>query len=389
MKIKALKEKRNAKLAEMTAITDKAAEEVRAVTPEEDEKFRALEKEIDDLDKTIDMIENQRAKLAIPDAKDNGDGAGTTEDEEVRAFASYIRWGNQSGTLQRAAGVNMVNGGPEGTNGAIIPKTIADRIVKKIYDVCPILNAATRYTIKGQLDLPYYDESENSITVEYADEFTEATSSIGQFKKISLNGFLARALTKVSRSLMNSTDVDLVAFVVDDMGTKIARWLEKELLVGTSSKVSGLSTCSQTVTAAATTAITADELIDLQDAVIDYYQAGAMWIMNRATRTAIRKLKDGNDRYLLQDDVTAPFGKTLLGKPVYTSDNMPGLEAGKTAIFYGDFSGLAVKFAEQPTIQVLQELYAPQHAIGVLGFVEVDAKIQVEQAIAQLKMKGE
>ena len=72
MKIKALKEKRNAKLAEMTAITDKAAEEVRAVTPEEDEKFRALEKEIDDLDKTIDMIENQRAKLAIPDTKDNG-----------------------------------------------------------------------------------------------------------------------------------------------------------------------------------------------------------------------------------------------------------------------------------------------------------------------------
>lgn len=386
MKIKALKEKRNAKLAEMTAITDKAAEEVRAVTPEEDEKFRALEKEIDDLDKTINMIENQRAKLAIPDTKDNGDGTGTTEDEEIRAFASYIRWGNQSGTLQRAADVNMVNGGPEGTNGAIIPKTIADRIVKKIYDVSPILNAATRYTIKGQLDLPYYDESENSITVEYADEFTEATSSIGQFKKISLNGFLARALAKVSRSLMNSTDVDLVAFVVDDMGTKIARWLEKELLVGTSNKVSGLSTCTQTVTAAATTAITADELIDLQDSVIDYYQAGAMWIMSRATRTAIRKLKDGNDRYLLQDDVTAPFGKTLLGKPVYTSDNMPGLEAGKTAIYYGDFSGLAVKFAEQPTIQVLQELYAPQHAIGVLGFVEVDAKIQVEQAIAQLKM---
>jgi HK97 family phage major capsid protein len=385
MKIKALKEKRNAKLAEMTAITDKVAEEVRAITPEEDEKFRALEKEIDDLDKTIDMIENQRAKLAIPDTKDNGDGTGTTEEEEIRAFASYIRWGTQSGTLQRAD-VNMVNGGPEGTNGAIIPKTIADRIVKRIYEISPILSAATKYTVKGQLDLPFYDETNGAITVEYADEFTDATSHVGKFDKIILNGFLARALTKVSRSLMNGTDVYLVAFVVDDMGLKIARWLEKELLIGTSGKVTGLSTCSQTVTAAATTAITADELIDLQDTVIDYYQSGAMWIMSRATRTAIRKLKDGNDRYLLQDDVTAPFGKTLLGKPVYTSDNMPGLEAGKTAIYYGDFSGLAVKFAEQPTIQVLQELYAPQHAIGVLGFVEVDAKIQVEQAIAQLKM---
>ena len=38
--------------------------------------------------------------------------------------------------------------------------------------------------------------------------------------------------------------------------------------------------------------------------------------------------------------------------------------------------------------QVLQEFYATQHAIGAVGWLEVDAKIQVEQAIAQLKMKS-
>ena len=81
--------------------------------------------------------------------------------------------------------------------------------------------------------------------------------------------------------------------------------------------------------------------------------------MNRATRTAIRKLKDGNDRYLLQDDVTAPFGKVLLGKPVYTSDNMPGMAAGKTAIYYGDMKGLAIKFSEDPNVQILQEAATP------------------------------
>ena len=61
-----------------------------------------------------------------------------------------------------------------------------------------------------------------------------------------------------------------------------------------SNKITGLTTVANVVTAAATTAVTADELIDVQDAVIDAYQKDAIWIMNRATRTAIRKLKDGN-----------------------------------------------------------------------------------------------
>lgn len=160
------------------------------------------------------------------------------------------------------------------------------------------------------------------------------------------------------------------------------------MLIGTAGKIEGLSGCKQTVTAAAASAVTIDELIDLQDEVIDYYQGGAMWVMNRKTRTAIRKLEDKQGRKYMQDDITAPFGKVLLGKPVYTSDNMPGMEAGKTAIFYGAFSGLAVKFAEDPTIQILQELYATQHAVGAVGWLEVDAKIQVEQAVAQLKMKA-
>lgn len=376
-KLKALLEKRNSKIDAMNALTNAAITETRALTEVEDGTFKELEGEVRALDSTIEKIKETREKLDIPEAGANGESE-TVEQSEERAFASYIR-----GKVETRTAVNMV----PADNGAIIPKTIANRIVKKIDEISPIVNASTHYTVKGQLDLPYYDEKTSAITVAYSDEFATLEANIGKFEKISLNGFLAGALTKISRSLMNNTDVSLVSFVVDDMAMKIARWLEKEFLIGTSGKIEGLSTCKQTVTAAAATAVKADELIDLQEAIIDHYQAGAMWIMNRATRTAIRKLKDGNDRYLLQDDVTAPFGKTLLGKPVYTSDNMPGLEAGKTAIFYGDFSGLACKFAEDPSIQVLQEVYATQHAIGAVGWLEVDAKIQVEQAIAQLKMK--
>jgi hexosaminidase len=59
------------------------------------------------------------------------------------------------------------------------------------------------------------------------------------------------------------------------MSETIARFIEKELINGTSSKVTGLSgiTSGQTVTGASTTTVTADELIDVQEAVADMYQA--------------------------------------------------------------------------------------------------------------------
>ena len=278
-----------------------------------------------------------------------------------------------------------------GENGAVIPETIADKIVKKVYDISPILEKANKYNIKGTLSIPYYpDNVENAtdITMAYKDEFTELESTSGKFKSIELKGFLAGVLSLISKSLINNSKFDIVSFVIEQMAYNISRWVEGELIKGTEGKIEGLSSVTQGITSTAAAAITADELIDLQDSIKDAFQQGAIWIMSPKTRTAIRKLKDSNGRYLLQDDVTAPFGKSLLGKPVYVSDNMPDIAAGKRAIYYGDMSGLAVKISEDLEIQVLREKYATQHAIGVVGWMEIDSKVENAQKIAVLIMKA-
>ena len=105
-----------------------------------------------------------------------------------------------------------------------------------------------------------------------------------------------------------------------------------------------------------------------------------------ATRTALRLLKDNMGRYLLQDDISSPFGTTLLGKPVFVSDNMPEIGAGNTVIYYGDLKGLATKFSEEINIQVLREKYADEHADGVIGWFEFDAKVMDAQMLAKLVM---
>lgn len=394
-RIKALNEKRNAIIEQMEAMTAAAIDEngeERAFTEEEQSKFDALEKSANALKKTIEAEERARELDMKPaeEKKPEEKKTKTAEERalaEERAFADFIR-----GVVseERTDDVNMAK--TDGT--ATIPTSIANKIITKVYDICPIAQLATRYNAKGTLTIPYYPASVTNdnvtttpdIAMDYASEFSELASTSGKFASITLQGFLAGVLTKVSKSLVNNSQFDIVGFVIDHMAENIARWLEKELLVGTVSKIRGLADATNEVIATAASYITGDDLINLQDSVKDAFQKNAVWIMNPATRNAIRKLKDGEQRYLLNPDMTAKWGYTLLGKPVYVSDNMPAISASAKVIYYGDMSGLALKLSEELDIEVLRERFATEHALGIVGYMECDSKIENEQKIAVMTM---
>lgn len=374
--IKGLEEQRAALVEEMEGILDKAKEEQRAFDEDEQKRFEEIEKEINAIDKTIEAKERAR-ELGTPKqnkSQTREEGELTVEE---RAFVDYIRGVT---TNERAENLTFTD------NGAVIPSSIVNKIIEKVTDICPIYSLADRYNMPGTISIPYYDEETSSITMAYSDEFTELTSSSGKFKSISLSGFLAGALTLLSKRLINNSSFDVLNKIIGYMSKAIAKFIEHECLLGTANKAEGLSNVKRSVEAPAADAVTADDLIDVQEAIPDVYQSGAIWIMNKSTRTAIRKLKDSDGNYLLNRDVSAKWGYTLLGKDVYCSDAMPKMEAGTVPIYYGDFSGLAVKVAEDANIEVLREKYATQHAIGVVAWMEIDTKLEDEQKISQLKM---
>lgn len=371
-----LVEQRNNLLDEMDGILKKAKEETRAFTDEESTRFEQIKKEVSQIDKTLESETEARSFDKKDPVKKPEERS--KEEAETRAFENYIR-----GIVEQRADVNLT----VGNNGAVIPSSIANKIIKKVYDLSPIYQLATRYNIGGTLSIPYYDESTQSISMAYATEFTDLESTSGKFLSIELKGFLAGVLSKISKSLINNSQFDVVSFVINDMAEKVARWIEKELLNGTADKIAGLSTVTQIVTAATQTAVTPDELIDLQETVPDAFQAGSIWIMNKKTRTALRKLKDNDGNYILNKDATSKWGYVLFGKDVYTSGNMPEMAAGNTAIYYGDMSGLAVKLSENISIEILREKYATQHVVAAVGYVEMDSKVENAQKIAKLVMK--
>ena len=386
---KELNEKKNDLITRADEVLNNAKAEKRELTEAEAEELAEIRDNVRRIMKTLelkgefDKMEGQDIeKEALP--KDEEERKCGEKEEralaEEKAFENYIR-----GVVNtRGVDIDMT----VGDNGAVIPTTIANRIIKKVYDISPILERSTKYNVKGKLDLPYYDVSTQTITVAWATEFEELNSSVGKLKSISLTGYLAGALTLISRSLINNSQFDIVAFVVDEMAYSIHRFIENVLLNGSGS-VAGLSGLTNTLTTATATTVTSNELIEAQAKVKDVFQANAIWIMSPATRTAIRELKDQMGRYLLQDDISLPFGKSLLGKPVYVSDNMPDMTAGANAIYYGDMKGLATKFSEDINIQVLREKYATQHAVGVVGWLEFDSAVEDAQKIVAVKMAGQ
>lgn len=380
MKYKQLIEKRNALIEEMEKLVEACETETRAFNEDENKRYEEITKELNDLDATLkaaDELDEKRSYQPIEKPDETKDRV----ELEERAFESYIR-----GTLdlETRADVNLT----KSDNGAVIPSSIANKIIEKVKEMSPLFAMATHYNVGGTLTIPSYDESTQKITMAYATEFTTIDSTSGKFTSISLTGFLAGARSLVSKSLVNNSQFDLVPFVVRKMAEAAAYWIENQLINGTTSKIEGLSKVAASVTAASATAVTADELIDLQETIPDVYQGGCIWVMSKATRTAIRKLKDGQNNYLLNKDATSRWGYTLFGKDVYISDNMPDMAAGKRAILYLDPTGLAVKMTETPSVEVLREKYADQHAIGVICWMELDSKVENAQKIAVLAMKA-
>ena len=359
--MKNLVEKMNDSKQVMKNMLDTIENEGRAFTAEEKAKFEALRDEVLNIDETltiadkIDAIDNRIVETNL-EPKDK---------VEIKKFANFLR-----------SGIMNTGEVAKGDNTKIIPSTIASKVLEIVEEVCPIYARATKYNVKGTLSIPKYVKNGSDVTYGTAANFT------------TLTGFYANALVEISKGLINNTDIDLVNYFARKLAEKFAKWLEKECLYGTSNKIVGVvgsyDATNNKITLASASKITTDELINIQDLIPDVYQANAEWYLNKATRSVIRKLKDGDGKYLLNPDLTAKWGYTLLGKPVYCSDNIKKLGTqGNEVIFYGDFSGLAVKLVKDITVDILDDSYFKlRNSIGILGTVEVDAKVENTQKIA-------
>jgi len=364
-----LLEKRNDLIEEMEALTNKANEETRSLNTEEIARFTAIKEEIRAIDETLKAEEETRQYIMTPGKKKEVE---ETRSIEETNFLKYVKGEERALTV--------------GDNGGVIPQSIVNKIIVKVKELSPIYALTTIYNVNGDLVFPVYDEETTAIVADYVEDLTELTEQTGKFTTVKLTNYIVGCLAKVSKSLVNRSDFDLLSFIVDRVSIAISRFIEKELITG-ETKMKGLASCTNEIETSTVGKVVADDLIDLQMEVPEVYQTGAVWIMHKTTLKAIRKLKDNQGEYLLNKDITTAFGWTLLGKPVYITESCNVVTPGEHAVYYGDMSGLYTKLTKNVELQILNEKYATQHAVGCVGYVELDSKIVEPQKIVALSIK--
>ena len=140
MNLKALTEQRAEKQTEMETLLNTVKTEERAFSDEESELFTQLESDIQRINETLDAIAKGRELTKEPEAEETEDKKEDEQEmkeeenkvaQEERAFENYIR----GVVLETRDDVNLT----KGDNGAIIPTSIDKKIIKKVYDVSPLL----------------------------------------------------------------------------------------------------------------------------------------------------------------------------------------------------------------------------------------------------------
>ena len=374
--MKFLIEKRNSIVEEINNLFKGAETEKRALTEDEQSTFEAKTAELKALDKTIEAKREARSLTMMddetPKTPEEKEEKRSTEELEARAFETFLR--------EQRAESNM----EKGTNGAVIPTTIANRIIDTVKQVAPIYALTTKFNVKGKLQFPV---AKDSITTGYQKEFTDIASSAVGFTNVELDGYLIGALSKVSVSLINNAQFDIVGYVVNKIAQSIAEFLEKELIRG-ATNIKGITDKSyegkgvQKVTSFKEGVISTDDLIETQGEVKMNRQDGCQWLMNQGMLNEVRKLKDNNGQYVLNPDLRTGFGFMLLGKPVMISDEMPN-----DTIVYGDWSAMYVNIHEDINIRQLNEVYAAQHGVGFVAWAELDAKLVEQDKFTKLVKK--
>jgi HK97 family phage major capsid protein len=366
-----LLEQRNNLITEAEGLVKSAKTETRAMNEGETSRFEQIQNEIKQIDKTI-AAETISAQMSEIQGGSGKAQAKMSEEQEKRAleedkFLKYLKGDTRA--------LDVAN------NGVVIPETISNQIITRVKELSPIYQRATVFNVGGDLSFPAFDS--NSIVTAYVADLQELTAQNGNFTSRKLQNFIAGSLVILSRSLLNRSDFALVNFASEQMSQSISRFIERELLVGVGvTGATGIfSDANVTSVAPAGTTFGADDLISQQMSIPEQFQPACTWIMNKSTFTGLRKLKDANGNYLLNRDITGPFGWEILGRPVFVSENAP-----TNSIAYGDYAGLYVKLAQNVEMQILNEKYATQHATGVVGYIEFDSRVIEDQRISIMEL---
>lgn len=417
MTLRQLQEKREKLVADARSALD----EIRKNT--DDARAAELEQRHDTIMADFDRVEGdikreermaaaeQRAEESRARRRPNpGDGEARGEDDPekpVEYRQAFQKWVASAGDLSALspeersslrAGVapredRAQTTGVPAAGGYTVPTELSSQIIISMkawgpmYDenICTVMTT----TSGNPIDLPTVDDTSVPVAKHTeAGAVTDDGGSDATFGKKTLNAYAYDTeWVKFSWELAQDSIFNFETLLGDLLGQRLGRRANTELSVGAGTNdPNGIVTASSLgKTAAAQAAITYDEIIDLVHSVDPAYRQSpkTRFMFNDTTLGALRKLKDGEGRYVWSaGDVQKGVPGSILGYNYSINQAMASLAAGAKPMIFGDFGKYFVRKVGGIVMFVAKERFAPD--IGLLGLVRLDGELGDTAAVKHL-----
>ncbi|MBR3240597.1 MAG: phage major capsid protein [Oscillospiraceae bacterium] len=398
-KILEMRQKRAELWDKAKAFLDEHQNENGVMSAEDTEEYERMEQDVVDMGHAIERMEraeqmdremNDPANPVLAGRPERPAPAvdnkrGTASDAYKKAFWNSVR-GRMNYDVRNALQVGELTEG-----GYTVPDEFENQLIEALQDE-NIMRGLVHVisTSSGDRKIPLVT---NYGTASWIEEEAQIPESDVAFNQITLGAHKLATAIRISQELLNDSAFDLASFIAHEFQRRAGAAEEEAILSGDGShKPIGLlhdTLGAQVgVTTASATAITADELIDLQHSLKSGYRRKAAFIMNDAAIKAIRKLKDGQGQYLWQPSIREGVPDMILNTRVYMSNYMPLVEAGNKVILYGDYSYYWLADRTGRTLQRLNELYAMTDQVGFKLTERLDGRLILPEAVKVLKMKA-
>jgi len=400
MTILELIEKRNKAWEAAKAFVDTKRDKDGILSVEDAKTYAEMEQKVKNLSAEIermqamDAMEQELAKPTSAPLTGKPMKPAGAEDEQTGVKAKVYQknfWNAMRQKTPMPEVMNALQVGTDSEGGYLVPDEFEHTLVEALEEENIFRKLAhTITTSSGERKIPVVATKG---TASWVDEEGQIQESDDAFSQVSIGAYKLGTLIKVSNELLHDSVFNLEQYISKEFARRIGTKEEDAFFNGDGDgKPTGIFNSTGGaqvgVTAASTSAITADEVIDLFYSLGAPYRKKAVWVLNDATVKSIRKLKDGNGNYLWQPALTSGTPDMLLGRPVYTSSAVPTIEAGAKVLAFGDFGYYWIADRQGRVFKKLSELYAVTDQTGFVATQRVDGKLILAEAIKVLQMKA-
>jgi HK97 family phage major capsid protein len=321
-------------------------------------------------------LQHQEERLTMLDRKSFAPArpvlahAATVEAPHQKAFDAYVRHGDDDALRGLELEGKALSAAVNGDGGYLVDPQTSDTIrsvLKSSASIRQIANVVAVEATSYDVLVDHTDVGHGWAT-ETAASAETGTPSID---RITIPLHELAALPKASQRLLDDSAFDVEGWLAGRIADKFARAEAAAFVSGDGvDKPTGFLThtavdndvwawgnLGYVPTGTDGDFGSADAIVDLVYALGAQYRANGTFVMNSKTAGAVRKLKDGDGRFLWSDGLAAGEPARLMGYRVLIAEDMPDIASGADAIAFGDF-GAGYTVAERPDLRILRDPFS-------------------------------